>query len=486
MSESTGTSPQATGLSRLGGGVWGAPGARIIDRTSKRRLPIGRDGFEVAADQCVVADKTMLIADILDSGYAATPLCRPRRFGKTFNMTMMKAFFELAPDGRSRAPLFEGTEIWDADGGSYRAYQGIYPVIHLSFRTAKGLDWAQAYEAIKNLVIAEYERHAFLATSDKLLDSQKKRFLSVLEGSASAGEYVDSLLFLARCLRIHYDRRVVVLIDEYDAPVMAAYSAPNGGYYLEAVTFLKNWLTGTLKDGGEVLEFACLTGVQRISKESIFSDLNNLVVSTALNTTFDERYGFTDSEVAALATYLGHHDCMNIARRWYDGYRFGRIDVYNPWSVLNFLENGGVPDVYWGNTSGNSVVGDFIHRADAETLERAYALLEPGGTVKAPLDLGIVFPDGGSEIDGMGPRTDSVWSMLYLAGYLTTEDTATPNNTRAPRRLRIPNTEVAKLYSTEIIERFGSLPPKERGGGPRLGYKTGNAAPAGEMEVGGL
>lgn len=428
-------------------GIVRAPGARLIDRTGRRVLPIGRDGFEVAASSSVIVDKTMLIADVLDSGYAATLFCRPRRFGKTFNMTMLKAFLELPPDGVSRAPLFEGTEVWEADGGRYREHQGAYPVVHLSFRTAKGDGWRQTYGAIRQLVSAEVRRHAYLADSAALLDNDKERLDRLVSGEAAEEEYADSLLFLCRCLRAHHDRRVVILVDEYDAPVMAGYSSPDGGYYREVVAFLKGWLTGAIKDGGEVLEFACLTGVQRISKESIFSDLNNLVVSTALSAEFDERYGFTDAEVEALATYLGHPDCMDEARVWYDGYRFGDADVYNPWSVLNYLRQGCSPDVYWGNTSGNSVVGDLVRRADARTLEQVYALLEPGGAVSAPLNLGVVFPD-------VGASPGALWSMLYLAGYLTTDDTAIPNNTRVPRRLRIPNHEVSELYRAEVVERF--------------------------------
>lgn len=266
-------------------------------------------------------------------------------------------------------------------------------------------------------------------------------------GAAGESDYAGSLLYLARLLRIYHNRPVVPLIDEYDAPVMAGYSAPDGGYYREVVTFLKRLLTGPLKDGGEVLAFACLSGVQRITKESIFSDLNNVTVSTALSTVSDERFGFTDPEIAALASYLGHADCMDEAQRWYDGYRFGNVDVYNPWSALNYFNYDCAPDVYRGNTSGNSVVAGLVRQADEDTLGKIYTLMEPGGTVEAPLDLGIVFPE-------IGIRSDALWSMLYLAGYLTTEDVALPNNTRVRRRLRIPNAEVAELYRTEIVERF--------------------------------
>lgn len=431
-------------------GIVYAPGARLIDRTGRRVLPIGRDGFEPAAESFVLVDKTMLIADVLDSGYAATLFCRPRRFGKTLNMTMLRAFLEDAPDGRSRAALFKGTEVWEASNGCYRKHQGAYPVVHVSLNTAKKDTWEASYGEIRNLVAVEYERHAYLANSDKLSTQELGFFDAMRSGAASDADVAGSLAALCRLLYKHHGRRVVLLVDEYDAPVMAGYSAPGGGYYREVVTFLKGWLTGAIKDGGAALAFACLTGVQRISKESIFSDLNNLVVSTALDARFDERYGFTDAEVEALATYLGHAGCMAEARAWYDGYRFGGTDVYNPWSVLNYLDTGCCADVYWGNTSGNAVVGDLVRRADVSTMEDVYRLLEPGGTVAAPLDLGIVFPE-------VGLKGDALWSMLYLAGYLTTADTALPNNTRVPRRLRIPNHEVSELYRTEVVERFAGV-----------------------------
>lgn len=175
----------------------------------------------------------------------------------------------------------------------------------------------------------------------------------------------------------------------------------------EAVGFIKPLLTSILKDGGEALAFACLTGVQRISKESIFSYLNNLVVSTPLDTRFDERYGFTEAEVEALATYLGHPGCMGEARAWYDGYRFGDVDVYNPWSVLNYLDRDCEPRDYWGNTSGNVVLGQLVSSADERTMELLYRLCEPGGIIYAPLDLGVVFPDSGH-----APASEAVWSML--------------------------------------------------------------------------
>lgn len=443
-----------------GNGVWSAPGARIIDRSGRKMLPVGRDGFVSALEQSVLVDKTMLIADILDSGYTATLFCRPRRFGKTLNMTMLKAFFEIPTEPERESAedaLFEDTEIWDAADGAYRKYRGSHPVIYVSFRTAKASEWSITYGAIKNIIATEFDRYSCLAQSAKLSDRDKLLYSRIVSGSATDNDWADSLLALCRMLKAHYGKDVVVLVDEYDAPVMAGYSASDGGYYQQVVDFLKRWLTGALKDGGEALAFACLTGVQRISKESIFSDLNNLTVSTSLSSISDDRFGFTEAEVAALAAYLEHDDCVQQAREWYDGYRFGSEDIYNPWSILNYFDRGCVPGVYWANTSSNEVVGSLVRNADPDTLAQVYSLLEPQGYVASSLDLGVVFPD-------VGIRAGALWSMLYLAGYLTTDLTEEPDNNMALRPLRIPNREIAQLFRNEVIGRFAVA----AGGEPRL------------------
>lgn len=422
----------------------------IIDRSGRKMLPIGRDGFVPAARDCVLVDKTMLIADVLDSGYAATLFCRPRRFGKTLNMTMLRAFLEMPIDDGIPSNLFVGTRVWGADNGRYREFFQSYPVVYVSMRTAKGSSWVDTLGALRSVISAEYARHGYLATSERLSEVDHAFVARLAADEGSDNEYADSLIRLTRMLKAHYGRGVVVLIDEYDAPVMAGYSSSGQGYYQEVVGFLKRWLTGALKDGGEALAFACLTGVQRISKESIFSDLNNLVVNTPLSREFDEYFGFSEDEVAALASYLGHPECMDEARAWYDGYRFGSAEVFNPWSVLNYLRQGCVPGTYWSNTSSNSVISELLATADDATFSQVCKLLEPKGEVAAALDLSMVFPD-------VGVRSDAVWSMLYLAGYLTTDHTAMPDDFTMVRPLRVPNKEVTRLYRSEIIARFGSL-----------------------------
>lgn len=462
-------------LESQGNGVWRAPGACIVDRTGRKRLPIGFGDFASVAPASVFVDKTKLIGDVLDSGYSVTLFCRPRRFGKSLNLSMMRAFFELPPDGDNHADWFEGTDVWEADDGRYRSHQGAYPVVNLSMLTAKGLTWADTYGSLVHMIGDEYARHRYLLNSDKLSEDDKAYFKRILDRSTSDDLRADMLSSLQRLVSMlyrHHRHPVVLLLDEYDAPIMAAYSSPKGNYYDEAVAFIKTWLTGTLKNAGTMLAFACLTDVQRISKESIFSDLNNLVVNTALSTEFDERYGFTEAEVAALATYLGYGtECMDTARQWYDGYRFGRQDVYNPWSVLNFLDQDCTPDNYWGNTSSNGIIGDLLHNADETTLGQIYDLMQPGGVVTAPLDLSLVFPD-------LGVRKDAVWSMLYLAGYLTTEDTGFPGQTNLARRLRIPDLEIAGLYRDEIIGRFVSSTGTQQ----RL-YEFHDALTSGDVET---
>lgn len=423
------------------GGIYREGAVRIADRSGDQRLPIGDDGFESVMRRSLFVDKSMLAADVLDGNYKVTLFCRPRRFGKTLAMTMLKAFFELPPDGVSRAPLFEGLAVWDAKGGRYRKHQGVYPVVYLSLNDVKKANWDLAYGAIEGKMAAEYQRHAYLATSEHLSEWERSQFERIANYQGTRDDVESSLRQLALYLAKHHGRGVVVLIDEYDAPIMASRS---NGYYREAVDFTKGWLTGALKDGGAALEFACLTGVQRIAKESVFSDLNNPGVDTPLSRHFDERFGFTREEVTALADYLGHPDKLDELKRWYDGYRFGDADIYNPWSVLNYFGNDCEPDVYWVNTASNAVIGDAVRSTREEDLRAVFTLLEPGGVVHRPLDMGVVFPESG--LSG-----DALWSMLYLAGYLTTNDVDRPMDIIACGPCACPTTRSPACFEARSL-----------------------------------
>ncbi|WP_417178379.1 AAA family ATPase [Adlercreutzia equolifaciens] len=428
-------------------GIYRVGDVRLSDLAGRRMLPVGVSNFRMVVENAVFVDKSLLIADVLRMPGTSYLYCRPRRFGKSLNLDMLQTFFEMPDAGTPGAAdsrrLFEGLAIWVAEGGRFREHCGAYPVVHFSFNDVKKPDWNVGYSTVRAAMAQEYLRHGYLLESSSLSDLERERFERIAGGTASEGEFASSLLFLTQMLQKHHGQSVIVLIDEYDAPVMAGYTY---GYYDEVVAFLKGWLTGALKDNN-ALAVAVLTGVQRISKESIFSDLNNLRVDTSMDLASDERYGFLDAEVRALAAYRGEESAVALAREWYDGYRFGSVDVYNPWSVLSFFDNRCMPGAYWGNTSGNGVLGDMVKTADEATLGKLYRLLEPGGTVEEPLDLSVVFPD-------VGVREEALWSMLYLAGYLTTSDVTDPSDTHLPRRLRIPNKEVARLYRSEVIDRF--------------------------------
>ena len=428
-------------------GIYRVGDVRLSDLAGRRMLPVGVSNFRMVVENAVFVDKSLLIADVLRMPGTSYLYCRPRRFGKSLNLDMLQTFFEMPDAGTPGAAdsrrLFEGLAIWVAEGGRFREHCGAYPVVHFSFNDVKKPDWNVGYSTVRAAMAQEYLRHGYLLESSSLSDLERERFERIAGGTASEGEFASSLLFLTQMLQKHHGQSVIVLIDEYDAPVMAGYTY---GYYDEVVAFLKGWLTGALKDNN-ALAVAVLTGVQRISKESIFSDLNNLRVDTSMDLASDERYGFLDAEVRALAAYRGEESAVALAREWYDGYRFGSVDVYNPWSVLSFFDNRCMPGAYWGNTSGNGVLGDMVKTADEATLGKLYRLLEPGGTVEEPLDLSVVFPD-------VGVREEALWSMLYLAGYLTTSDVTDPSDTHLPRHLRIPNKEVARLYRSEVIDRF--------------------------------
>lgn len=433
-------------------GIYRQGRARLSDLCGEKGLAIGNSNFEAVVRTSVFVDKSMLIADILKSRAAVTLFCRPRRFGKSLNLSMLQRFFEIpvgADAGADFAPLFQGLAIWEAEDGRFREHQGAYPVVRFALNDAKRPTWEETQRALAFNIVAEYLRHDYLEESASLSERERAQFAEIAGTPLTASDFSafgQTLKLLTTLLHKHYGRPVVLLIDEYDAPVMTAYS---GGFYNEAVSWLKGWLTGALKDNPS-LAFAAMTGVQRISKESIFSDLNNLKVDTPLNVASDERFGFTQAEVEALADYLGMPEGVAAAREWYDGYRFGNVDVYNPWSALNYFDAGCVADVYWGNTSSNGVLGDMVRGADDAVMGRLCRLMEPDGTIEAPLDTRVVFPD-------VGVRSGALWSMLYLSGYVTTNDTELPNNVEELRRLRIPNREVAQLYRAEIVDRFRTV-----------------------------
>lgn len=447
----------------------GAPasGARVIDNKGKRALPVGIESFESVVARHVYVDKTLLARDLLDRG-GTTLFCRPRRFGKSLALRMLQCFFEKPVEGfiPDRRPLFENLTIWDA-GAEYRAEQGQYPVIYLSLGGANGATWDEARDHIANAVAAEFRRHRYLLDGT-VMEVERPLFERLTVGQASPAELARSLAWLSTLLREHHGAETVILIDEYDRPITDGHL---GGFRDEATRFMRSWLTDALKSTVD-LRLSAITGVQRVSRESIFSDLNNLTVDTPLDRDFAESFGFTEPEVAALAAYTGHAEKLDELRAWYDGYCFGGTRMYNPISTLRYLRQG-IAQPYWTNTSGNAVVTRLFQRADFSTNANLQKLAQ-GGTIEAPLNMQVIS----GEIDS---DTSAVWSQLYLGGYVTTDDVGHPEDAALTRRLRLPNREVRALFDREFLERANRLASGGRLAGLHEALLAGDAHRFGEL-----
>ncbi|MBO7675163.1 MAG: AAA family ATPase [Atopobiaceae bacterium] len=423
----------------------------IVDRSGRRQLPVGIESFEDVLAGFAYVDKTLAVKDLVDRR-GVTLYCRPRRFGKSTFLRMLQCFFEAPAEGwvPDRRGLFDGLAV--AEGGDpwYMAHNCAHPVIYLNLADCGANSYDQTFNRIALQMADEYNRHYYLMDEGALRGGEVARFARVAEGGARPVELERSLSWLSTLLARHHGAQTVILIDEYDTPVNDAHL---GDFRREVLDFYRNWLSAALK-GTVDLYCAALTGVLRVSQESIFSELNNVRIDTTLDVDHAEAIGFTAEEAGALAAYVGRGDASEMAE-WYDGYRFGGTDVYNPWSVLNYLQTG-VAQPYWTNTSRNGIVVDLVRRAgEAQTAE--LATLAAGGSVAKPLDLRTVFDD-------LAESPGAVWAQLYQAGYVTTNDTGTPNDDAMPRELHIPNLEVRRLYGRELLARATRL----AGSGERL------------------
>lgn len=346
-------------------------------------------------------DKTSLIREWWESGDDVTLITRPRRFGKTLNMSMLEAFFSV--NFANRADLFEGLSIWQDE--RYRALQGTYPVIFLSFANVKERDFETTSYRIRQLFMMLYEQNSFLAESSFLSDAEKKLFNRMRE-EMSEEDAQWALYRLSDYLCRYYGKKVIILLDEYDTPMQESYV---NGYWKELVFFTRNLFNSTFKTN-PALERAVMTGITRVSKESIFSDLNNPEVVTTTTEKYEDVFGFTEEEVfSALDTY-GYGDRKDEVKYWYDGFTFGKQkDIYNPWSILNFLDKGKI-DTYWANTSSNSLAGKLIREGNADIKETFESLLK-GEVIRCPIDEQIVY-------DQLDDDEDAIWSLLLASGYL--------------------------------------------------------------------
>lgn len=415
----------------------------------KKVIPIGIDNFkEIITGRYYYVDKTLLIKELLDLTVKVNLFTRPRRFGKTLNLSMLQAFFENTGDeeeNQKRRELFKHLQIMNA-GDAYTSHMGQYPVIFLTLKSAKQRTFQSALFKIKECISQEYRRHAFVCDGVKLSDSEKQLFQKLADGRGTMDEYSGSLQFLSQCLYKETGEKVIILLDEYDVPLENAYFR---GFYDEMIDFIRSLFESGLKTN-DALKFSVITGCLRISKESIFTGLNHLKIISVSDRQYSEHFGFTEKEVKEMTEYYGHAGRYDDLKQWYDGYVFGNTCIYNPWSVINFMfdlnaDEQAFPRPYWVNTSSNQIIHDMISRADTMTRNQIEALLN-GKTMDIPVHEEITYDD----LEDIG---DNLWNFLYFTGYLTKESEYFKNHT-VYLKVRIPNIEVKTVYTNTILNWF--------------------------------
>ena len=413
----------------------------------RKKLPVGIENFaEIRKEDFYYIDKTGLIRDLLNNWGKVNLFTRPRRFGKTLNMSMMRSFFEIGADKK----LFEGLEI-SKETALCEMYMGKFPVIFLSLKGVEGLTFESACAMLRRILLSEMRRLSYLADSKTISENDKAVFSHMLTGQEGIEDVQDSLRMLSELLYKHHGRKVILLIDEYDVPLDKAY---HYGYYNEMVALIRGLFGQALKTN-DYLHFAVLTGCLRVSKESIFTGLNNLDVNSIVDTEHDEQFGFTDDEVKRLLADYQLEEHFLETKAWYDGYRFGNADVYCPWDVINFakklLADPQVePQAFWINTSSNELVRDFVEDADKTTQNEIERLIA-GETIEKEIRLELTYAEVRKSIINL-------WSVLFTTGYLT----YTGKTPEGAHKLKIPNREVKELFILQIQEWFRDSLEKDR------------------------
>ncbi|MBQ7372245.1 MAG: AAA family ATPase [Blautia sp.] len=408
--------------------------SKAVDK--KRPLPIGISDYVRAQSEYYYVDKTLLIRDFLDRRALVSLFTRPRRFGKTLNMDMLRVFFEISEEDTSRH--FTDKAIWKC-GMQYREHQGKYPVIFLTFKDVKFDSWDATFAKISELLQEEFGRHSELAESDKLEKYERAYFQKIMDGQANEVDLSASLQKLSKMLAEHYGKAPIIIIDEYDTPIQEGYSKE---FYDEIVGFMRNFFSGAFKDNRN-LSYGFLTGILRIAQESIFSGLNNLTVNSVMDEEYDEYFGFTETEVQEMLKYYGEPEKETELKEWYDGYCFGRREIYNPWSVINYISKGCLPQAYWVNTGKNEVLEDVLRTATAEITEKLYSLLQ-GERVIAKIDQNVVYRS-------LTEDPANIYSLLLVAGYLKTLKKDLQGDGAWLCEVAIPNQEIAAVYKNEIL-----------------------------------
>ena len=412
---------------------WLIPDNAIL--SPKKPLPIGVSDFKSATTNYYYVDKTLMIRDFLNALPMVSLFTRPRRFGKTLNMDMLRVFFEKTPEDTSI--YFKDKYIWQC-GDYYTKHQGQYPVIFLSFKDIKCSSWQETFQKISKLISLEFMRHNELESSSVLSSYEKEQYHRFASEDINEVDCQMGLQLLSLLLHKHYDKECVIIIDEYDTPIQQGHLCD---FYNEIVNFMRNFFSGGLKDNSH-LAFGFLTGVL---KESIFSGMNNLKTNSILDTNYSSYFGFTNDEIKDMLAHYEYEDKYQEVLEWYDGYRFGNTEIFNPWSVINYISDQCFPKAFWQSTGSNDIIGEIIGTATPEINENLYKLF-CGNTITTYVDTSVIYPEVQS-------NPYSIYSFLLVAGYLKVAEIYPQNDGNYMCDVAIPNKEILYVYEKEVLNR---------------------------------
>lgn len=415
---------------------WLIPDNEIL--SPKKPLPIGVSDFKSATTNYYYVDKTLLIRDFLNAIPMVSLFTRPRRFGKTLNMDMLRVFFEKTSDNTSI--YFKDKYIWQC-GDYYTKHQGQYPVIFLSFKDVKCSSWQETFQKISKLISLEFMRHDELESSFVLSSYEKELYHRFASENINEVDCQMGLQLLSLLLHKHYNKECVIIVDEYDTPIQQGHLCD---FYNEIVDFMRNFFSGGLKDNPH-LAFGFLTGILRVAKESIFSGMNNLKTNSILDNSYSSYFGFTNEEVKDMLAYYEYEDKYQEILEWYDGYRFGNTEIFNPWSVINYISDQCFPKAFWQSTGSNDIIGEIIGTATPEITENLYKLF-CGNTITTYVDTSVIYPE-------VQNNPYSIYSFLLVAGYLKVAAIYPQNDGNYMCDVAIPNKEILYVYEKEVLNR---------------------------------
>lgn len=415
---------------------WLIPDNAIL--SPKKPLPIGVSDFKSATTNYYYVDKTLLIRDFLNAIPMVSLFTRPRRFGKTLNMDMLRVFFEKTSDNTSI--YFKDKYIWQC-GDYYTKHQGQYPVIFLSFKDVKCSSWQETFQKISKLISLEFMRHDELESSFVLSSYEKEQYHRFASENINEVDCQMGLQLLSLLLHKHYNKECVIIVDEYDTPIQQGHLCD---FYNEIVDFMRNFFSGGLKDNPH-LAFGFLTGILMVAKESIFSGMNNLKTNSILDNSYSSYFGFTNEEVKDMLAYYEYEDKYQEILEWYDGYRFGNTEIFNPWSVINYISDECFPKAFWQSTGSNDIIGEIIKTATPEITENLYKLF-CGNTITTYVDTSVIYPE-------VQNNPYSIYSFLLVAGYLKVAAIYPQNDGNYMCDVAIPNKEILYVYEKEVLNR---------------------------------